>query len=396
VDSCVVENKDGQPEASHERLASRIREDLAEQRPDAHEPLPSYRSFSARYGVSLSTVQRAMGLLQEEGVLKRLERRGTFYQPPVQSARGGDTGAPRDGAGKLRCVNVVWGAPTGIRAYDASREAYLAGYTEALDQRHAAMRFVMPRRQVSAEHLLSPNIPRERQGCVFVYREFDLRLTEWLAQRGVPYVIQDSRPYFGPEVENHHRVCPNKPGGFAKVTQYLLSLGHARIGFVGRLTPEHGSSHAAFMSAMLQANLTPETRDMLDLATDIPDVARGPLRQYLRRSSLPTAVVAQTDAMALTLLEEASALGIRVPRDLSVTGFNGLSETETSDPPLTTVRLPYRALAVSAIELLTEVADGKRTTWQCRMLDCPMLVRQSAAPPGMAAGRLGKRTEAAR
>jgi len=371
----------GSDKAAHERLAGQIWRELSERSPDAHEPLPSYRTLSRRYAASLSTVQRAMEILQQRGVLHRMERRGTFYRPPL-AAESLPPAAKPVAPGRLRCVNVVWAAPCGIPAFDHAREAYLAGYTEALDQTHAAMRFVMPRRQESGEHLLSPNVPWEEQACLFVFRDFDLRLAEWLKRNNVPYVIQDSRPYFGPGLDHHHRICPNKPGGVAKAVQHLVGLGHTRIGFMGRIGRGPGNSYAGFASALIQANVAPDERWTLDLATDQPEVARPPIREYLRQPVLPTGVVARCDTMALTLLEEAKAAGMRVPHDLSIIGMNNEPSTQKSDPPLATILLPHRQLAHEAVKLLTEVAQGAYETYQLRMLDCSLIVRESTAAPG--------------
>ena len=175
--------------------------------------------------------------------------------------------------------------------------------------------------------------------------------------------------------------------GIAKAVQHLLALGHTRIGFMGRVGRDPGNSYVGFTGALIQANVAPNERWTLDLATDQPEVARPPIRRYLRQAELPTAVVAQTDATAIGVLRAARELGICVPRDLSVIGYNDEAEAELADPPLTTMSNQRVLLGRTGVEMVLAAASGAYDAPQSRVLQCPLVERQSTAPPAARRGR---------
>jgi len=361
-------------------LAEKIRRDLLDHAPASHEPLPSYREFGRRYQVGMNTVQSAMAVLEKEGILLRMPRRGTFYRPKPAEP-------PAPGARKIRCVSLIMEKPLRERVFQVAREEYLAGYSEAIEQRHAAMRIVLLQGKTSFEDALSRNFPIEEQGCVCVWM-YHAALMGWLNERHVPFVVHGSRPAPIPGAPPCHRVLVNKANGCFEAVRSLIREGHKRIGYIGILRNEPGTIYSGYCAAMATAGLLLDQEILAECSTDDLEEARGPMGAYLRRPRRPTAIMAQNDAMGLALLDEARALGIRVPEDLSVVGFNGLPETETSDPPLTTVRQPRRSHAHAAVQLLVEVAEGRYTEFQTRLLECSLVARRSTAPPsnGSSAG----------
>nr|HRU05082.1 substrate-binding domain-containing protein [Candidatus Brocadiia bacterium] len=348
-----------EPSKSVAALAEKIRRDLQDLAPATHEPLPSYREFGRRYQVGMNTVQSAMAELEKEGILLRMPRRGTFYRPkPVEPAAAG--------ARKVRCVSLIMEKPLRERVFQVAREEYLAGYSEAIEQRHAVMRIVLLQGNTRFEDALSKNFAVEEQGCVLVWMYHE-KLMAWLTERRVPFVVHGSRPVPVPGALPCHRVLVNKANGCFEATRRLIAEGHKQIGYVGVPHNDLGTIYSGFFAAMTTAGLSLNPEFLMECSTDDLEEARRPMAEYLRRPRLPTAIMAQNDAMALALLEEARVLGIRVPEDLSMVGFNGLPETETSDPPLTTVRQPRRSHAQAAIQLLTEAAEGLHTDFQTRL-----------------------------
>ena len=353
-------------------VAARIRQMVMEKNPDSREPLPSYRELAGFYGVSANTVQNAVAMLETERLVCRVKGRGTFLR-----SRAGQGDSPRSSSA-LKCINIVTSIGQGKeRFFFLAHDEYLAGYTEALDHTDIKMRIVLPPHSNRHEQILSPRFPWNEQACVLVHMQ-SLEQMEWLVGQGIPFVLQTHSAYRKEGLPPHHAVFVNKVAGAAEATRHLLSLGHRRIGFLGRAT---SPVFKGFDAAMACAGLMVEERDASGLATDDFDAALPHVAAYLRRPECPTAVLAQTDAMALAVLEGARALGIRVPEELSVVGFNGLPEGATSAPPLTTVAEPMRFLARSAVEMLLEIVEGKWKAPQARALDCHVVVRASTAPP---------------
>ena len=164
-------------------------------------------------------------------------------------------------------------------------------------------------------------------------------------------------------------------------TRHLLSLGHRRIGFVGGPsdylpTREKGAGYA---EALDEDGL--EARGLRAHDEFSFEGGRRAARELLDRDDRPTAVICSSDVMALGVLKEAHALGLRVPDDLSVVGFDGIDAAGWVEPPLTTVEQPIEELASTAVDLLrTVVAEPRRSL--PRVLFQPRL-REGAttAPP---------------
>lgn len=97
----------------------------------------------------------------------------------------------------------------------------------------------------------------------------------------------------------------------------------------------------------------------------------------------PTAVLSMSDAAAAGVLQAARHLGLRVPADLSVVGFDDLPLTRFTDPPLTTVHQPVRRKGEEAARmLLAALAASSAKAAEHRVLETRLVVRQSTAPPG--------------
>ncbi len=142
-------------------------------------------------------------------------------------------------------------------------------------------------------------------------------------------------------------------------TEHLLGLGHRRIGFVA------GDAYA-----LPTREKAVGREDALRAAGAEPNgyVAHGPFtvaggRQVLRelvethRDAPPTGVICSNDLMAIGALQEATVLGLRVPGDLSVVGFDGIEATEWTQPALTTVEQPIDVIAKTTIAALNTQID---------------------------------------
>jgi DNA-binding LacI/PurR family transcriptional regulator len=100
------------------------------------------------------------------------------------------------------------------------------------------------------------------------------------------------------------------------------------------------------------------------------------------RGVRPTAVLAMSDAMAVGVMQAAMDLGLSIPGDLSIVGFDDLPMSELCNPPLTTVHQPVRAKGEAAARLLLEALDkGRSERGTHRLLDTALVIRGSTAPP---------------
>jgi len=101
--------------------------------------------------------------------------------------------------------------------------------------------------------------------------------------------------------------------------------------------------------------------------------------ELLTRPDRPTAVFAANDMSALGVLAVARELGLRVPEDLSVIGFDDIPEAARSTPPLTTLAQPLHDLGAQALRMLIELLDGKEVPSHVQ-LPAELIVRASTGP----------------
>ncbi len=97
----------------------------------------------------------------------------------------------------------------------------------------------------------------------------------------------------------------------------------------------------------------------------------------------PTALFCHSDVMAIGAMQQAKRLGLRVPQDLSIVGFDDIQFAEYCDPPLTTVSQPRYEIGRQAMLMLLELLKGKDVRAGSRLLDAKLVIRESAAPPSM-------------
>ena len=162
-------------------------------------------------------------------------------------------------------------------------------------------------------------------------------------------------------------------GGAGQATAHLLALGHTRIGFVSGLgvkrarpdgplgDPERDDAAErlrGYRDAMREAGLTIPRGYVQDGDFSQASGQRAAQR-LLSLKSPPTALFVSGDAMAVGAIHKAQDLGLSVPGDLSVVGFDDLPMAAQARPPLTTVRQPLQDLGAAAVRLLVDLAEGQ-------------------------------------
>jgi len=198
------------------------------------------------------------------------------------------------------------------------------------------------------------------------------------AYAGVPVVAID--PHAGhtelPTVQSD-----NLTGGLL-ATRHLIELGHRRIAFMaGR--PDLESSRqreAGFRQALSEAGI--EVAPSLVRRSDYRrDAAHQPAIELLSRPDRPTAVFAGNDLSAIGTMEAAQEMGLDVPGDVSVIGFDDIPEAARTTPALSTVRQPIQQMGSAAVELLIALMDGRIPETTHVRLPTSLVIRGTTAPP---------------
>jgi DNA-binding LacI/PurR family transcriptional regulator len=170
--------------------------------------------------------------------------------------------------------------------------------------------------------------------------------------------------------------------GGRDATEHLLGLGHRRIGFItGRPELEcHLDRLDGYRSALLRAGLVPDPA----LVRHGDSRVGGGLRhgtELLRAADRPTALISGSDEQAYGVYQAARDLGLRVPEDVSVVGFDDVELCQWVSPPLTTVRQPLADMAREATRIVVDLSRGGVRPTSRLELATTVVVRQSTAAP---------------
>ncbi len=228
---------------------------------------------------------------------------------------------------------------------------------------------------------------RRPHGVILVLSGLDESQRALLTSRSVPFVVMD--PAGDPGADVPSIGATNWQGGLA-ATRHLVELGHRRIGAITG-PPQMMCSRAridGYRAALETAGL-PVEPDLIRTGDFHHDTGYRVGRELLARPDRPTAVFAGNDLQALGLYEAARELGLRIPEDLSVVGFDDLPVARWVGPPLTTVRQPLTEMAEAAARLVLELgrsdngsAEGPAAT---RVeLATSLVVRSSTGVPPLA------------
>lgn len=176
--------------------------------------------------------------------------------------------------------------------------------------------------------------------------------------------------------------CDDEQAAF-ELTEYLLSLGHRRIGFI-KGHPAHASSRerlAGYTRALRAHGVARDRRLVRQGYFEFESGKRG-AEALLRLAEPPTAIFASNDEMAAAVVFVARKLGITVPEQLSVVGFDDSMVAERTWPPLTTVRQPVVAMADALTERLVRRLRGNDLGDEeiDARYGCELIVRDSTGP----------------
>jgi LacI family xylobiose transport system transcriptional regulator len=221
---------------------------------------------------------------------------------------------------------------------------------------------------------------RRPHGVVLVLSGLDESQRALLTSRSIPFVVMD--PAGDPGADVPSIGATNWQGGLA-ATRHLIDLGHTRIGAISG--PERMMCSRArvdgYRAALETAGL-PVDPALIRTGDFHHETGYRLGRELLRLPERPTAVFAGNDLQALGLYEAARELGLRIPEDLSVVGFDDLPVARWVGPPLTTVRQPLTEMAEAAARLVLELGRGDEAPVATRVeLATSLVVRASTGAP---------------
>ncbi|CDH25593.1 DNA-binding transcriptional regulator CytR [Xenorhabdus bovienii] len=230
-------------------------------------------------------------------------------------------------------------------------------------QEHAFINLLITKR-IDGMVLLGSNIP------------FDVSKEE---QKNLPPMVMANE--FAPDLELPTVHIDNLTSAF-NATYHLQKLGHKRIACItgpetmplchyrlqGYIQALHRTGEAIREDYILRGDFTHESgAELAEILLNLPEP--------------PSAIFCHSDIMAIGVMWQAKKMGLKLPEDLSVIGFDNLNLAQYSEPPLTTVAQPCYEIGYYSILLLLEQLQGRIVSKGSRLLDAELLIRGSTCSP---------------
>lgn len=377
------------------RLGQELREQIVSGALKPGEKLPTVARLRAQFGVSVTTLDKVLTALEQDGLVTRSQGSGIYVAPPRPQRATGIIGVV--GPALVHSPEVpYWGnLLNGLRA-------------AAQQQRHEIL-------------LLGDAAPGPRWGkidgvllCGGDWSSLNYR------QIGMPAVALMHPAHFLPGVVAGDRAAAKA------LTEHLLGLGHRRIAYLTMGYAPHsvvsssvvsnpvisggtpslratrpGSGPApdnvlsslrgeGYVAALRQAGIKPDplwVRELMPPHRSLQpfdELGHAEMGRWLREDWQAlgcTALLTQNDEAAIGAIRALGEAGLSVPDDVSVVGFDGTRIGEYCTPRLTSVQVPFQEIAALGMELLLRQITEQEVAPGTTELPAPLIVRDSTAPP---------------
>jgi LacI family transcriptional regulator len=213
-------------------------------------------------------------------------------------------------------------------------------------------------------------------GLAVFASEMEPSLVQELERSGVPAVLYDggltSPTIAGIRIEYGKSV--------RRIVEYLYGLGHRRMAFIGHhsgLSPL-GNRRKSFLDTVSGLRSGVEFTTLADV--DAPAGGRRAACRLLASGFAPTAILCVNDFMALGVLRELQTRGVRVPADVSVTGFDDIGLAEYTCPALTTAHIPREEIGATVFRTLVPSGNSSLAFGEELVIDARLVLRESTGP----------------
>lgn len=335
------------PLPRHFQLREAIRRDTLRNGLSNGDPIPSERELGKQYGVSRVTVRRAIADLIAEGFLRREGRRGTFindvtrvgsWMPSQESRLIGVIISRIQTSFSDRLLGGIDDC-----CHDAGYSVVFGATDE--DPQRAARQIERMATEGVAGFILVPVAGDD-------YFSVNNRLLNQIRAFGLPFVLLD-RYIKG---SNADTVVSDNFDGAYRATKHLIDQGHRTIAFVGYPYCSSVSDRiAGYEKCLMDAGIAPDDSIVV---SPKPDEVKSAVNQLMRKRPDITAIFAVSDPRAVLVWESLTEMGLRVPTDVALVGYDNLYGSAGPGALLTTTDQPLEEEGRLACQMLLDRIQG--------------------------------------
>lgn len=218
-------------------------------------------------------------------------------------------------------------------------------------------------------------VARGAEGLLLIGEGRPEEISSFLRQRGIPTLlawVYDANALFA-------TVGFDNKAPMQDLARIVLSKGHRVLGMISAETRHNDRARArvdGVRAAMREAGLADAALSLVETPYGI-DTGADAFETLMARTPRPTAVFCGNDVLAVGALKRAKEMGLAVPDDVSITGFDDIELASVVDPALTTVHVPHRAMGQAAADALVAMIERPSAAHEGKRLEAHVLERQS-------------------
>lgn len=358
-------------EAKYQAIFEALRNEILLGKFDGRARFPSEGQLTRRFGVSRPTVTRALLELKRMGLLEGRPGSGTYLTRAARNATG-FLGLIVPGHGTAEIF-----APICAEIARASRDAgytTLFGDVSARDPATRVAQTLRLARDYMAQHVAGVFLePIElAPGAAAATRT----ILDLFDARHVPVVLLDRDILAPPARSAYDLVGIDNVQAGCRLARHLIDQGARRLAFVARpgSAPTVRLRAQGIAAAALEARLPWSPAHVHAVE---PDNARAVAALFRRKASRPDAVICANDVTAACFARTCATLGLHIPQDLLLAGFDGQRISAFTSPPLTTMRQPCELIARAAVQTLLQRIRQRDLPPRQVLLDAELVPRLS-------------------
>ncbi len=227
------------------------------------------------------------------------------------------------------------------------------------------------------EHCVTRMLQRKVDGVAIMTSEMDEHLIDELSSRKIPLVFLDT----GTPEKGISNISIDYAAGIDAAVEHLRGLGHTSIGFISGpmdLTSAR-VRRKAFIASMKRKGLNPN-QSLIEEGNHRMDGGHEAMARLLRNDRCPTAVMASNDMTAIGAMGAIFEHGLKIPRDISVIGFDDIAISAFTQPALTTVQLSRAEIAKLAFRALYSIREAATAKGAEYSIEPTLVERKSTGP----------------
>ncbi|WP_461205634.1 substrate-binding domain-containing protein [Clostridium sp. DL1XJH146] len=332
--------------------------------------LPSEREIGTMYSVERTTVRKALDLLVSDGIIVKQPGIGAKIISKNKTSSNNDDSSDSD-------TILFFLAKTKNNA-DRLTQPFYSSLFYYIENELKKKGYKTIYSTISPEDNIEELLKKYSfAGIIFASFGVEKNHIDYVASTDIPFVVVNN------EYDNGVLVIPNNFSGGYEATKHLIDLGHKKIGVLKGL-PQDKSCYYRFLGfrAALDEYDIKFNEDFIRTTTWEAESGFLQMKDILSNNSeLPTAIFAFNDATALGAIRAINEKGLKVPDDISVIGFDNISQSEYIFPQLSTIDTNVKAISETTVTTLHQIITNQELHNMRMVIPVTLVPRASTAKP---------------